>query len=68
VGETFVDQPTERGARADRTARLSTVSGAVIARGEDCRQVFQHLRPGVDIAVELDPGADPIATSDDWGP
>jgi hypothetical protein len=28
------------------------VFGAVIARGQDCRDVFQHFRPGFDLEKE----------------
>jgi HAD superfamily hydrolase (TIGR01549 family) len=34
------------------TAHVLRYVGAVIARGEDYRQVFQHFRPGFDLALE----------------
>jgi HAD superfamily hydrolase (TIGR01662 family) len=56
VGEVLVDESTEYGTWADWLGvprhTFSAVFGAVIARGEDYRQVFQHFKPGFDLAVE----------------
>jgi FMN phosphatase YigB (HAD superfamily) len=56
VGETLVDETTEYGTWADWLGiprhTFSAMFGAVIARGEDYRQTFQHFRPGFDLAVE----------------
>jgi HAD superfamily hydrolase (TIGR01662 family) len=56
VGETLVDESTEYGTWADWLGvprhTFSAMFGAVIARGEDYRTVFQHFRPGFDLQVE----------------
>jgi HAD superfamily hydrolase (TIGR01549 family) len=56
VGETLIDESTEYGTWADWLGvprhTFSAMFGAVIARGEDYRQVFQHFRPGFDLAAE----------------
>jgi HAD superfamily hydrolase (TIGR01549 family) len=56
VGETLVDETRPWGEWADWLGipRLTVFSvlGAVIARGEDHRRVFEILRPGLDVAAE----------------
>jgi len=56
VGEVLVDETREYGTWADWLGgprhTFSAVFGAVIARGEDYRQVFQHFRPGFDLDKE----------------
>ena len=56
VGETLIDESTEYGTWADWLGvprhTFSAMFGAVIARGEDYRTVFQHFRPGFDLAAE----------------
>jgi HAD superfamily hydrolase (TIGR01549 family) len=56
VGETLIDETTEYGTWADWLGvprhTFSAMFGAVIARGDDYRQTFQHFRPGFDLAVE----------------
>lgn len=56
VGEVLIDESTEYGAWADWLGvprhTFSAMFGAVIARGEDYRQVFQHFKPGFDLAEE----------------
>src|SRR5206468_5596480 len=56
VGETLVNETTEYNAWADWLGvprhTFSAMFGAVIARGEDYRQVFQHFRPGFDLDKE----------------
>jgi HAD superfamily hydrolase (TIGR01549 family) len=56
VGEVLIDESTEYGAWADWLGvprhTFSAMFGAVIARGDDYRQVFQHFRPGFDLAEE----------------
>lgn len=56
VGEVLIDESTEYGAWADWLGvprhTFSAMFGAVIARGEDYRTVFEHLRPGFDLAAE----------------
>jgi HAD superfamily hydrolase (TIGR01549 family) len=56
VGEVLIDESTEYGAWADWLGvprhTFSAMFGAVIARGEDYRQVFQHFKPGFDLAAE----------------
>jgi hypothetical protein len=50
VGETLIDESREYGTWADWLGvprhTFSAVFGAVIARGGDYREVFQHFRPG----------------------
>jgi FMN phosphatase YigB (HAD superfamily) len=56
VGETLVDETREYGTWADWLGvprhTFSAVFGAVIARGGDYRDTFQHFRPGFDLAAE----------------
>lgn len=56
VGETLIDESTEYGTWADWLGvprhTFSAMFGAVIARGEDYRTVFQHFRPGFDLTAE----------------
>jgi len=56
VGEALIDETREYGTWADWLGiprhTFSAVFGAVIARGEDYRQVFQHFRPGFDLDKE----------------
>lgn len=56
VGETLVDETRQWGAWADwlGVTRLTFFAalGAVIARGEHHRRVFDLVAPGVDIADE----------------
>jgi HAD superfamily hydrolase (TIGR01662 family) len=56
VGEVLIDETTEYGTWADWLGiprhTFSAMFGAVISRGEDYRQVFQHFRPGFDLAEE----------------
>jgi HAD superfamily hydrolase (TIGR01549 family) len=52
----LIDEATEYGTWADWLGvprhTFSAMFGAVIARGEDYRQTFQHFRPGFDLAAE----------------
>lgn len=56
VGETIVDETHEYGTWADWLGvprhTFSAVFGAVIARGLDYRETFQHFRPGFDLTAE----------------
>lgn len=56
VGETLIDETREYGAWADWLGvprhTFSAVFGAVLARGGDHREVFQHFRPGFDLDTE----------------
>jgi HAD superfamily hydrolase (TIGR01549 family) len=56
VGEVLIDETTEYGTWADWLGvprhTFSAIFGAVIARGGDYRQVFQHFRPGFNLADE----------------
>ncbi|GAA4197773.1 HAD family hydrolase [Microbispora amethystogenes] len=56
VGETLVDETREYGTWADWLGvprhTFSAVFGAVIARGGDYRETFQHFRPGFDLHAE----------------
>lgn len=56
VGEVLIDETSEYGTWADWLGvprhTFSAMFGAVIARGEDYRQVFQHFKPGFDLASE----------------
>jgi HAD superfamily hydrolase (TIGR01549 family) len=56
VGEVLIDETTEYGTWADWLGiprhTFSAMFGAVIARGEDYREVFQHFRPGFNLAEE----------------
>jgi HAD superfamily hydrolase (TIGR01549 family) len=56
VGEVLIDETREYGAWADWLGvprhTFSAVFGAVIARGQDYRDVFQVFRPGFDLDAE----------------
>jgi HAD superfamily hydrolase (TIGR01549 family) len=56
VGETLIDESREYGTWADWLGvprhTFSAVFGAVIARGGDYQEVFQHFRPGFDLRAE----------------
>src|SRR5258708_31304441 len=56
VGETLIDESREYGTWADWLGvprhTFSAVFGAVIARGGDYREVFQHFQPGFDLGKE----------------
>ena len=56
VGETIVNETREYGTWADWLGvprhTFSAVFGAMIARGGDYRETFQHFRPGFDLAAE----------------
>jgi HAD superfamily hydrolase (TIGR01549 family) len=56
VGETLIDESREYGTWADWLGvprhTFSAVFGAVIARGGDYREVFQHFWPGFDLGKE----------------
>jgi HAD superfamily hydrolase (TIGR01549 family) len=56
VGEVLIDESTEYGTWADWLGvprhTFSAMFGAVIARGEDYRQVFEHFRPGFELTEE----------------
>jgi FMN phosphatase YigB (HAD superfamily) len=56
VGETLIDETREYGTWADWLGvprhTFSAVFGAVLARGGDYREVFQHFRPGFDLQKE----------------
>ena len=56
VGETLIDESREYGTWAEWLGvprhTFSAVFGAVIARGGDYRDVFQHFRPGFDLGAE----------------
>src|SRR5437764_2183392 len=56
VGECLVDESREYGTWADWLEvprhTFSAVFGAVIARGLDYRETFQHFRPGFDLTQE----------------
>jgi HAD superfamily hydrolase (TIGR01662 family) len=56
VGETLINETTEYNAWADWLGvphhTFSATFGAVIARGEDYRQVFQVFSPGFDLTTE----------------
>jgi HAD superfamily hydrolase (TIGR01549 family) len=56
VGETLINESTEYGTWADWLGvprhTFSAVFGQVIAQGQDYREVFQHFRPGFDLATE----------------
>jgi HAD superfamily hydrolase (TIGR01549 family) len=73
VGEVLIDETREYGAWADWLGvprhTFSAVFGAVIARGEDYRQVFQLFEPGFDLDQErqkrLDAGLGEYLNSQD---
>lgn len=54
VGETLIDESREYGTWADWLGvprhTFSAMFGAVIARGGDYREVFEHFKPGFDLA------------------
>jgi HAD superfamily hydrolase (TIGR01662 family) len=56
VGEALIDETREYGTWADWLGiprhTFSAVFGAVIARGQDYREAFQHFRPGFDLEKE----------------
>ena len=56
VGETLIGESREYGTWADWLGvprhTFSAMFGAVIARGGDYREVFQHFRPGFDLEAE----------------
>lgn len=56
VGETLINETREYGTWADWLGvprhTFSAMFGAVIARGGDYREVFQHFKPGFDLAAE----------------
>jgi HAD superfamily hydrolase (TIGR01549 family) len=56
VGEVLIDETTEYGTWADWLGvprhTFSAMFGAVIARGEDYRQVFQHFQPAFNLSEE----------------
>jgi HAD superfamily hydrolase (TIGR01549 family) len=56
VGEVLIDETREYGTWADWLGvprhTFSAVFGAAIARGGDYREVFEHFRPGFDLAAE----------------
>jgi HAD superfamily hydrolase (TIGR01549 family) len=56
VGETLIDESTEYGTWAEWIGvprhTFSAAFGAILARGEDYRQVFEHFRPGFDLQAE----------------
>ncbi len=56
VGEAIVDETREYGTWADWLGiprhTFSAVFGAVIARGGDYRETFQHFKPGFDLNAE----------------
>ncbi|HSX07199.1 MAG TPA: HAD family hydrolase [Candidatus Saccharimonadia bacterium] len=56
VGETIVNETREYGTWADWLGvprhTFSAVFGAVLARGGDYRETFQHFSPGFDLAKE----------------
>jgi HAD superfamily hydrolase (TIGR01549 family) len=76
VGEVLIDETREYGTWADWLGiprhTFSAVFGAVIARGEDYRQVFQHFRPGFDLEKErqarLDAGLGEYLNANDLYP
>ena len=76
VGETLVDETAIWGDWADwlgvpRLAFFGAL-GAVIARGGDHREVFELVRPGIDVAVEerarMAAGRRAFVTADDFYP
>jgi HAD superfamily hydrolase (TIGR01549 family) len=56
VGECLIDETHEYGTWADWLGvprhTFSAMFGAVLARGEDYRTVFEHFRPGFDLETE----------------
>jgi HAD superfamily hydrolase (TIGR01549 family) len=76
VGEVLINETREYHAWADWLGvprhTFSAVFGAVIARGQDYRDVFQHFRPGFDLEAErqarLDAGLGEYLNADDLYP
>ena len=76
VGEVLINETREYHVWADWLGvprhTFSAVFGAVIARGEDYREVFQHFRPGFDLDAErqarLDAGLGEYLNADDLYP
>jgi FMN phosphatase YigB (HAD superfamily) len=76
VGETLIDESREYGTWADWLGvpqhTFSAVFGAVIARGGDYREVFQHFRPRFDLHAErqarLDAGVGEYLNGNDLYP
>lgn len=76
VGETLIDESREYGTWADWLGvprhTFSAMFGAVIARGGDYREVFQHFRPGFDLEKErqarLDAGIGEFLNGNDLYP
>jgi len=76
VDETLIDETREYGTWADWLGiprhTFSAMFGAVIARGHDYREVFQHFRPGFDLDKErqarLDAGLGEYLNADDLYP
>jgi HAD superfamily hydrolase (TIGR01662 family) len=76
VGEVLINETREYHAWADWLGvprhTFSTVFGAVIARGQDYRDVFQVFRPGFDLDAErqarLDAGIGEYLNADDLYP
>ncbi|MGH3384292.1 MAG: haloacid dehalogenase, partial [Nocardioidaceae bacterium] len=62
VGETIIDETREYGTWADWLGvsrhTFAATFGAVIAKGGDYRETFQHFRPGFDLATERQRRAD----------
>jgi HAD superfamily hydrolase (TIGR01662 family) len=76
VGEVLIDETREYGTWADWLGvprhTFSAVFGAIIARGQDYRDVFQVFRPGFDLDTErqkrIDAGCGEHITEDDLYP
>jgi HAD superfamily hydrolase (TIGR01549 family) len=76
VGEVLINETREYHTWADWLGiprhTFSAVFGAVIARGEDYRTVFQHFRPGFDLDTErqarIDAGLGEYLNADDLYP
>src|SRR6266487_7208338 len=76
VGETLINETREYGTWADWLGvprhTFSAVFGAVIARGQDYRDVFQVFRPGFDLEAErqvrLDAGRGEYLNAEDLYP
>jgi HAD superfamily hydrolase (TIGR01549 family) len=76
VGEVLIDETREYGSWADWLGvprhTFSAVFGAVIARGQDYRTVFEHFRPGFDLDTErqarLDAGLGEYLNANDLYP
>ena len=76
VGEVLINETREYGTWADWLGvprhTFSAVFGAVIARGQDYREVFQVFRPGFDLEAErqarIDAGLGEYLNADDLYP